>query len=136
MAFAIALHGVTRFGLFAAVEAVLQNKLSHPFFPDPPELRGLCDKAMEHHRRMRERIENRERAYRERPPERGQLTNEERQRQEERMVRFSRAIGADEQSQSASFEAEMQAKYGAEALASIPDNPKRLDVPGFGRLKA
>lgn len=134
--FFIALDGVSRFALFEAVKAVLQNKLGHPFFPSPPELRGLCDEAMKPHERMRERIQRNAQAYRERPPEHVPLTPAERERQAERMQHFYRSIGAGPEAAEGQFLAEMEAKYGADALASVPDNPKRLDVPGFSRPKA
>lgn len=125
------LSGVTKYGLEQAVNAVLQNKLGHGFFPSPPELRGLCDKAMEHHIAMRERIQRRERIAAERIPERRPLTEAEKERQRERMKRFYIAIGRDDAAEDRDFMAEMEAKYGRDALASIPDNPKRFDVPGF-----
>lgn len=56
----VALEGVSRYALSEAVKAVHQNKLRHPFFPRPSELRMLCDNAIkpiieaERHRRQRE----------------------------------------------------------------------------------
>lgn len=125
------LAGVTKHGLEKAIDAVLQNKLGHGFFPSPPELRGLCDKAMEHHERMRDQVRRRERLEAERIPERAPLTEAEKQRQRERMKRFNRAIGRDEEATERDFIAEMEAKYGREALAAVADNPRRFDVPGF-----
>lgn len=60
-AYYVALEGVTRYGLANAVRSILQGSLSHGFFPSPPELRKQCDKAMEHHERMAEKIRRRER---------------------------------------------------------------------------
>lgn len=54
-AFLIALDGVTLWALDQATRAILQNALGHPFMPAPPELRGLCDKAMVPHVEERER---------------------------------------------------------------------------------
>jgi len=128
------LAGVTKYGLEQAIDAVLQNKLGHGFFPSPPELRGLCDKAMEHHVWMRDQIHRRERMEAERAPERRPLTEAEKQRQHERMRRFNSAIGRDGEAEERDFMAEMEAKYGREALAAVPENARRFDVPGFRKV--
>jgi hypothetical protein len=134
--FFIALEGVTRHGLIEATKAILRGELGHAFFPSPPELRMQCDKGMEWHERMRDRIRRNEQAAAQRPPEKRALTPQERERQAERMRQFHRSIGADPDSVEGNFMADMEAKYGADALASVPDNPRRFDVPGFSRPKA
>lgn len=62
----VALENVTRYALSEAVKAVLQNKLSHPFFPSPPELRRLCDEAQQPHIDMERRARLREETFAER----------------------------------------------------------------------
>lgn len=130
-AYYLALDGVTRHSLAEAVKAILQGALGHAFFPSPPELRMQCDRAMEHHVRMRDRVERRARIERDRIPDRRPLSDEERARQVERMRRFNRSIGRDPESEEADFRKAMEAKYGAEALAKVPDAPDT--VPGFRR---
>lgn len=98
----------------------MQNALGHGFFPSPPELRGLCDKVMEHHVAMRDRIERRQRALHERPGERPPLTEAERERQRERMAKFHAAFG--ESDKDAELAA-IRAKYDPELLAQMPDAP-------------
>lgn len=60
-----ALSGVTAYAIDEAVTAVSQNKLGHPFFPEPSELRMLCDRAMEPHIEEARRIRQREQQARE-----------------------------------------------------------------------
>lgn len=127
--FAIALDGVTRHGLFEAARAILQGALGHGYFPTPPALRMQCDKAMEHHVRMRERIALRERAERERPPAKAPLSVEEKRRQQERMRAFHASLdGGKEHESAAAIEAEraaVRARYGMtdETLAGLKDRP-------------
>jgi hypothetical protein len=89
----LALDGVTRYGLMEAVKAVLRRALGHDFFPNPPELRGQCDKVMEYHERMRERIARQERIASERLPDIPPRTADEIARHKERMARFYEASG-------------------------------------------
>lgn len=117
-AYYLALDGVRLHGLQVAVRAILQGALGHVFFPNPAELRIQCDKAMQHHVWMRDRIARQEQMRRERPPERGPLSPEERERQIARMQRFH-GPGADEQAELAAI----RAKYDPAALAAIPDAP-------------
>lgn len=127
--FHIALEGVTQHGLFEAVKAVLQGKLGHAFFPSPPELRMLCDKMMEHHEAMRERIARQERIRRETPPEMPPLTPEQQARREQIMANFranrDRQKAAEEEARIAAERADIRARYGLtpEAVANIPDAP-------------
>lgn len=125
-AYHVALEGVSRWALTQAVKSVLQNKLGHPFFPSPPELRGLCDAAIEPLNRMRERIARQERLKRQTPPSLPPISPEVRARQEERMRRFHRAMS--EPVTQDEIE-EIAAKYGPEVLANIPDAPDA--VPHF-----
>lgn len=105
----------------------MQNALGHGFLPSPPELRGQCDKAMEvfeERARRQRRLERENEEFNRQfgkpsPP----LTEDERHRQRERMARFYRSIGKDEEGDEASFRERMEAKYGREALAAVPDNP-------------
>jgi hypothetical protein len=60
-AFMIALDGVTRYGLDAAVKSILRGSLGHPFLPSPPELRLECDKVMRYHQMEADRIRRQER---------------------------------------------------------------------------
>lgn len=78
--YCVALEGVTRHGLSEAVKAIMRGALGHAFFPSPPELRMQCDKAMEHHVSMRDRIQRQEKVDRERIPARREPTPEERAR--------------------------------------------------------
>lgn len=129
VAFLTALDGVTRYGLGEAVKAILKGALAHAFLPSPPELRMQCDKAMEHHVRMRERIALRERAERERPPAKAPLSVEEKRRQQERMRAFHASLeGGKEHESAAAIEAErasVRARYGMtdETLAGLKDRP-------------
>jgi hypothetical protein len=92
-AYYLALENVTRFGLAEAVKAILQGQLGHAFFPSPPELRIQCDRAMEYHKQMRERIARQERIASERLPDIPPRTADEIARHKERMARFYEASG-------------------------------------------
>ena len=92
-AYYLALENVTRYGLAEAVKAILQGQLGHAFFPSPPELRMQCDRAMEHHKQMRERIARQERIASERLPDIPPRTADEIARHKERMARFYEASG-------------------------------------------
>lgn len=112
----LALHGTTQHGLFEAVTAILRNALGHAFFPSPPELRGQCDKAMEYHEQMRERIARQEQIKRDREPEPPPLTADQRARHEELMRSFH-----------AGYEkvaAEDTLVLDPALVALVPDNPK------------
>lgn len=65
-AYAIVMDGMTAHGLEEAVRAALRGEHGSTFFPSPPELKSLHDKAMEHHVRMRERISHQAQIERER----------------------------------------------------------------------
>jgi hypothetical protein len=92
-AYYLALENVTRYGLAEAVKAILQGQLGHAFFPSPPELRMQCNRAMEYHKQMRERIARQERIVSEREPDIPPRTADEIARQKERMARFYEASG-------------------------------------------
>jgi hypothetical protein len=92
-AFMMALDGVTRYGLSEAVRFILRGALGHAFLPSPPELRIQCDKAMEYHKQMRERIARQERIANERLPDIPPRTADEIARHTERMARFYEASG-------------------------------------------
>jgi hypothetical protein len=92
-AFMMALDGVTRYGLSEAVRFILRGALDHAFLPSPPELRIQCDKAMEYHKQMRERIARQERIASERLPDIPPRTADEIARHAERMARFYEASG-------------------------------------------
>ena len=92
-AFMMALDGVTRYGLSEAVRFILRGALGHAFLPSPPELRIQCDKAMQYHRQMRDRIIRQENIRRDREPDIPPRTADEIARQKERMARFYEASG-------------------------------------------
>lgn len=129
-AYYLALEGTTKHGLFEASKAILRGALGHAFFPNPAELRQQCDKAMEHHVRMRDRVAVYERMARERIPDRPPLTEAEKERQNERMARFHAAYHAKDP------EAELEAirrKYDPDLLAKIPDAPLPEGMSQIGR---
>lgn len=124
-AYYIALEGVTRYGLSEAVRAIFKNALGHAFFPSPPELRGQCDKAMEHHVRMRDRVWLRERIARETPPDVPPRTEEEKARVAEIMREFHASSEREKAAAIEAERAEIRQRYGMtdEVLASIKDQP-------------
>lgn len=128
-AYFLALQGVTRYGLQEAVKSILQGALGHAFFPSPPELRIQCDKAMEHHVSMRNRIARQEQIRRERPPEPPPLTADAKERQRQRMAAFHASLdsgkSAEEAAKLEAERAEIRARYGMtpEVLASMKDQP-------------
>lgn len=125
----IALDGTTQYGLFEAVKAILQGVLGHAFFPSSPELRMHCDKAMQHHVEVRNRIARQEQISRERPPEILPLTEEAKERQRKRMEAFHAKIDdgkvADRAAAVEVERADIRARYGMtdEVLAGVKDNP-------------
>ncbi|KRA00259.1 hypothetical protein ASD64_01410 [Mesorhizobium sp. Root157] len=121
----LALDGVTRYGLAEAVKAVSQNKLGHPFFPEPPELRGLCDKAMEWPERQRERVRRQEAIERDRPAPRSAPSQSQRDRVAAIYSRFLAGYTDEKQSAEEAERAEIRARYGMteEAVASIANQP-------------
>ena len=123
----LALDGVTRYGLAEAVRAVSQNKLGHGFFPSPPELRGLCDKAMEWHEHQREREYREERYIRERRENNAivQRSPEAIVRQQEAYRKFCAGYTSEKQSAEEAERAEIRARYGMtdELIDAIPDQP-------------
>jgi predicted dehydrogenase len=67
--YAIVMEDMTAYGLEQAVRAAIRGEHGSTFFPSPPDLRELYDKAMEYHERMRERIARQEQIAREREPD-------------------------------------------------------------------
>lgn len=123
----LALEGVTRYGLAEAVKAVAQNKLGHPFFPEPPELRGLCDKAMEWPERQRERqirAERMEQERREYSVDR-KRSPEEIARVKALMEKFHASYDTEKTDAEDAERAEIRARYGLtdEAVSALPDQP-------------
>lgn len=121
----IALRGTTQYGLFKAVEAILQNALGHAFFPSPPELRAQCDKAMEWHVSMRDRIAHREKLEREKPPAWSEPTPEAKARVAALYADFCKSY--EKQAEQETF------KLDPELVAQVPDNPKSLARQRMGK---
>lgn len=117
--YAIVMDGMTAHGLEEAVRAALKGEHGSTFFPSPPELRALYDKAMEHHVSMRNRIARQEQIARERPPEIPPRTADEIARQKERMARFYKSIGHEE----GRVIVQERTTLDPELLAQIPDAP-------------
>lgn len=118
--FFIALDGTTQYGLFEAVKAILKGALGHAFHPSPPELRMQCDKAMEWHEAMRDRIRRQERSREAftdgkdwRPP-----TSEEKARAAKRYAEFCKGY-----EKAATTET---LRLDPELVAQVPDNPKAM----------
>jgi len=133
----MALDGVTQHGLFEAVKAALQHKLGHTFFPSPAELRMLCDKTMEHHVRMRDRIWIRERIARETSPDVPPKTAAERARVQEIMREFHASSEREKNDKFEAERAEIRARYGMtpEVLASMKDQPLPEGMARVGDIK-
>ena len=123
----LALDGVTRYGLAEAVKAVAQNKLGHPFFPEPQELRGLCDKAMEWPERQRERQIRQDRYLQERRENNAvvQRSPEAIARQQAAYRRFLSGYEVEKNDAEEAERAEIRARYGLtdEAVSALPDQP-------------
>lgn len=125
-AYYVALEGVTRYGLARAVKAILQGALGHEFFPSPPALRAQCDKAMEPHEEIRDRVRHREQLKAERIPDRPEPTPEEKARVAAIYRRFCESTKASNQREATEAErAEIRARYGIthESVAGIKDQP-------------
>lgn len=122
----LALEGVTRYGLAEAVKAVAQNKLGHPFFPEPQELRGLCDKAMEWPIQERDRQARKERLAQER---REYATDRVKSPEEISRIKakIAQCFASMDDSKRAddADRAEIRARYGLtdEAVSALPDIP-------------
>ncbi len=126
----MALEGVTRHGLAEAVRFILRGALGHGFMPSPPELRLQCDKAMQWHIEEAERIRHRERIASDRPAK-VHRTPGEIARNKELVSGLYRSMGWEpDENDPDAFRAAMEAKYGADALAKIPDNPNALTRMG------
>ena len=118
-AFMMALDGVTRYGLSEAVKFILRGALGHAFLPSPPELRMQCDRAMEHHKQMRERIARQERIASDRLPDIPPRTADEIARHKERMARFYKASGYEDGQKIA----QERVTLDPELVAQIADAP-------------
>ena len=121
----LALDGVTRYGLAEAVKAVSQNKLGHPFFPEPQELRGLCDKAMEWPARQRERARRQEAVERERPAPRIVPSQGQRDCVAAAYSRFLAGYETNKRSTEDAERADIRARYGMtdDLVDALPDQP-------------
>ena len=118
-------ESVTRYGLAQAVEAILQNKLGHGFFPSPPELRGQCDRAMEWHEREAERIRRREAIERDREPPPRNPSEGEKARVQKLLAGFYASYDKGKQAEDEVERAEVRARYGMtpELVDAIADQP-------------
>jgi len=54
----------------------------------------------------------------------------------EQMAHFRRSMGIDPNAVEGPAHADLEAKYSKEALAGVPDNPNRSEVPGYERVGA
>lgn len=129
-AYFIALEGATRWSLTEAVKAALRGKLGHAFLPSPPELRRLCNEAMQPHEEQRERILRRERQEREAAqfPDRVPPSEEAKARVSRAYAEYCARHEADKRTEPVQMR-----QYDPELLATIPDNPKfkeRMGVKG------
>lgn len=135
-AYYLALEGVTRYGLTRAVKAILQNALGHAFFPSPPELRGQCDKAMEWHEAMAQRIRRRERENEEFNRQIGKPVERTEQGRARVSAAYQQFLDSYETGKADEEEAkrdELRRRYGMtpETLASIKDNPAAHERMGI-----
>ena len=129
-AYYLALDGVTRHGLAEAVRFIMRGALGHAFMPSPPELRIECDKAMKWHEDEAARIRHREKIEREKPAP-VQRTQAEIDRNKVLVADLYRSMGwVPVENDPRAFRAAMEAKYGADELAKIPDNPNALNRMG------
>lgn len=126
-AFMMALEGVTRYGLSEAVKAILRGSLGHAFLPSPPELRIECDKAMEHHVFMRERIARQEQMERERKEHawKGDPSPEAKARVAAIYAKFCEGYEK--------TKTEETLRLDPALVALVPDNPKSLAKQRMGR---
>lgn len=124
-AYAIVMEGMTAYGLESAVKAALRGEHGSEFFPHPPQLKALYDKAMEWHERERQRIARQERMERERREHepRAEPTPQARARVAAAMAKFNAGIEEQKRANEEAERAEVRARYGMspESLASIPD---------------
>lgn len=128
-AYYIALDGVSTFGLTRAMEAILQGKHGHTFFPSPAELRMQCDKAMEpiiaaHQKATRERLQ-REQAAEFKPVVH---TQAEIVRVNEIYHKFCAGYVTDFKTEDQLI-AEIRAKYDPDMLDAVPDAPTQFNRP-------
>ena len=116
--YSIVMEGMTAHGLEEAVRAALRGEHGSTFFPSPPELRVLYDKAMEHHVSMRNRIAREEQIARERQ-EFGHVPAPS----EDAKARVA-ALYADFCKSYEKTAAEDTLKLDPELVALVPDNPR------------
>lgn len=122
----ISLEGVTRYALNIAVQDVLRGKLGHTFFPTGPELRGLCDKAMQPVWNAQRRALNQlERARLEQGYQavRAERTPESIERVRAKTAAFHASFETSHKESEDADRARIRAEFGLtpEALANIPD---------------
>jgi hypothetical protein len=114
--YAIVMDGMTAHGLEEAVRAALRGEHGSTFFPSPPELKHLYDKAMEWHERELDRIHRREQIDRERIPPRDEPSPEAKAR--------VAALYADFCKSYEKLAAADTLKLDPALVALVPDNPK------------
>lgn len=114
----IALEGTTKHGLSEAVKFILRGALGHTFFPQPPELRMQCDKAMEWHERERERARRQDQMQRDRPAPRPEPSAAQRERVARLYADFCKGYEK--------AAAEETFRLDPDLVAQVPDNPKAL----------
>lgn len=126
----ISLEGVTRYALNIAVQDVLRRKLGHTFFPTGPELRGLCDQAMQPvwsaQRRAMNQLESArlEQGYQ---AVRAERTPESIARVKAKTEAFHASLASNDRKGEEAERARIRAEYGMtpEAMAKIKDAPVR-----------
>lgn len=123
--YAIVMEGMTSHGLEAAVRSALRGEHGSTFFPSPPELRVLYDKAMEHHVSMRNRIAREERIASERIPPRVEPTPEAKARVAALYADFNASYERVKHGAPEAERVEVRARYGMtpELLSQIADAP-------------
>jgi hypothetical protein len=123
--YSIVMEGMTAHGLEEAVRAALRGEHGSTFFPSPPELSVLYDKAMEHHVSMRNRIARQQQIERERREHapRSEPTPEAKARVAALTAAFHASHEREKDSNLEAERAEIRARYGmtADLVAQIPN---------------
>jgi hypothetical protein len=127
-AYHVGLSGVTRYALSECVKGVFQNKLGHRYFPDPQEMRRLCDQAMQPHEQQREREHRQRRLEQEAAQHRPKatVTPEARARSLKRYQEYCATYeAAKKKGDDAAERARIRAEYGLtdDALSRVPNAP-------------
>ena len=134
----VALDGVSRYALSAAVKSIIRGSLGHTFFPSPVEFRQQCENAMEPHIRQAERVRIQEAQERERAEfartRQGQ-TQASRERVAAAYAKFCASYTSEKDEAEEAERADIRARYGMtdELIDAIPDQPvpsnfKKLEV--------